>query len=221
MYMTLVGVIGFLAYTAYSAMVPAADAVETTGGFDESIIFASPLASSAAQRASAPSNPTEPETIGEGSTRDDVVALWGNPTATDQSNDRWTYGRTVVLFSNDRVIGILTLTTKQLSSLKNVRPADKAVARTPVATAAKRAATKKAATGRRGAPAAYPVTQNLPGGYAPMGQSAGRSGQFFWAPMYRSFYTNQAMPRSQSHLSPGRSGTPTYSQSYYQRPFRR
>jgi len=218
--MTLIGGIGFLAYATYWATDPLATAVQTNDRIDNHTIITSPADASAMPRTEAPAIAAEPETIGEGSTREQVVALWGNPTAINESNDRWTYGRTVVIFKDDQVAGVLTLTSKQLSNLNSVRPASKSVARKAVDNNAKRASAKSTATCRRAAPTAYPFAQSLPGGYAPYARSA-RSGQNFWAPMYRPFYSNQPLPRSQSHVSRGWSGNSMDSQSYYQRPFRR
>ena len=225
MCMTLVGVIGFVAYTAYCAMDPVVAPVATRQ-IDEQFAIAPRPSTSASPKAASPVNAgdaqsTQAQTIGEGSTREQVVALWGTPTAIDMTNDRWTYGQTMVVFRNDRVAGMLTLTDKQLSILKEDKSAAKGAARTNDRTGTKRMAARTNTTCRRGAPAAYPLTQSLPGGFAPVGQSAARTGQSFWEPMYRPFYSDQPLPRGQSHLAPHWLGIPTYSQSYFQRPYRR
>lgn len=198
--MMLFGLTGLLAYSAYSAMDPVAT-IHDSLPLNESVL----VNDSAADQTAQPERLHEAgklaaEPIGVGSTRDQVAALWGQPTSIDMDNDRWTYGGTLLMFKNDRVAGMMPLSGKQIVNLQNASE------------------TAKPARGSTRCVAAKSASYTP---YASKSRTQSRSNQHYWEPMFRLFYSSQPLPRGQSHLSPRWMGVSVYQETYFQRLYRR
>jgi outer membrane protein assembly factor BamE (lipoprotein component of BamABCDE complex) len=144
--------------------------------------------------------------IAPGSTRDQVLAAFGQPSSIDLVNDRWIYGSHIILFKHDRVAGCLKPDAFQAARMacadlmRSGAPDDAKPAKS--ATKARTQATAK----RSSRPA-----------YAARGRAGSPSASYFsvWEPMYRPFYSDRPLPHGMSPVAP-RYGNPAYRGNRYQ-----
>jgi outer membrane protein assembly factor BamE (lipoprotein component of BamABCDE complex) len=138
------------------------------------------------------SNPSVHE-IPLGATRQEVMAMLGQPSTID--NDRWFYGLQTVMFKDDRVVGSVEADLGR--ALRNLEIQVKNSQSHPTTPASKKSATKSRMS-----------KTSKPRGYRRS------SSPTLWEPMFRKFYSDTPLPRSQRHFSRN-NGMPGYRDHRY------
>lgn len=121
--------------------------------------------------------------IPAGATRQHVVAMLGQPSTVD--NDRWFYGSHAVIFKDDRVAGSVEADLgRAMRKLETQIEKIRSHVGTP-------AAKKSAKSNRK----SYNTKTSKPRGYRRSNSPT------LWEPMFRKFYSDTPLPRSQRHFS--------------------
>lgn len=116
-----------------------------------SAAFLAPSAIADVKQEAVKATAAENSEITQGTSRQRVFAMLGQPWIVDRTNDRWIYPTQTIMFKNDQVTGILDSDPSRFTSASNDSKATKSAPKAKKGRSAKRVA--KPQTARRKAPA--------------------------------------------------------------------